>query len=229
VGRQGGRLPPYLLLLKTEVIFVYCVMKRVRHILQEGQRLFTNSGKETSFIFIKDAEYKKYGKTVRRLIEVLCNCGNKKVVQYNNIAAGHSVCCGIGTCKIPSNKGRRSIETSYKGLFNAYKRGAQNRGLSFVLTIEGFKMLIAGNCHYCNSSPSSIYNIKNSKTGETRAGIPIVYNGVDRVDNKIGYTNSNSVSCCEICNRMKMSQEYSAFLSQIEKIYNYKIKRKQDG
>ena len=59
---------------------------------------------------------------------------------------------------------------------------------------------------------------KNSKTGEVRAGVPITYNGIDRIDNNIGYIMDNSITCCETCNRMKRSHEYDFFLDHVKKI-----------
>jgi len=191
------------------------------HSLTLNQKLFTNKGIETKWTYIRDVEYKKYGKTIRRIIEVKCECGRKKHVQYNNIRGGHSVCCGFHPCKSPHNMGKRSIETSYNSLFYSYKKGAIDRGLLFDLDKTSFKNLINKNCFYCNKIPSSVYQIKNSKTGQIRAGIPLIYNGIDRVDNEKGYTLTNCVPCCETCNRMKTNHDYDFFVKQIIKIYKF--------
>jgi hypothetical protein len=39
----------------------------------------------------------------------------------------------------------------------------------------------------------------------------------------IGYTPENSVACCAIDNRMKMSQTESEFLNQVERVYKHRI------
>lgn len=191
------------------------------HKLTKNQKLFTSKGIETKWSFIRDVEYKKYGKTTRRIIEVKCECGKIKHVQYNNVKGGHSICCGFSPCKIPSNSGKRSIETTYNCLLYAYKKGATDRGFLFDLDKDTFKQLISKNCFYCDKEPSSIYQIKNSKTGEIRAGFPLIYNGIDRVDNTKGYTLDNSVTCCETCNRMKTNHNYTFFVEQIIKIYKF--------
>ena len=52
--------------------------------------------------------------------------------------------------------------------------------------------------------------------------------GIDRKDSSKGYTLENCVSCCDICNRMKMQMSENTFLNRIEQIYNYSVlKRSQ--
>lgn len=183
-----------------------------------NQKLFTKKGEETKFSYLGEVEIKKYGKTYRRIILVQCECGRTKEVQLNNVIGGHSVCCGFNPCKIPYNKNNRSVETTYNSLFYAYKKGATDRGYDFELTRDEFKSFLDKNCYYCDSEPSNVYQIKNSKTGEVRAGIPIIYNGIDRLDNSVGYTMENSITCCETCNRMKTNHELKFFINHINKI-----------
>ena len=53
-------------------------------------------------------------------------------------------------------------------------------------------------------------------------------NGVDRVDNNIGYTLENSVSCCSWCNSMKNILPVNEFLNKIKKIHDYSLVKKED-
>ncbi len=186
--------------------------------LQPNQKLVTTKGVETKWTYLNDVELKRYGKTVRRIINVQCECGRTKHVQLNNVTGGHSLCCGYDPCRIPYNKNNRNIETTYNVLYGAYKKGAIDRGLSFELSKDEFKSFLGENCYYCDSEPSNIYQIKNSKTGAVRAGVPIIYNGIDRIDNNVGYIVGNSITCCETCNRMKRSHEYDFFLKHVKKI-----------
>lgn len=78
-----------------------------------------------------------------------------------------------------------------------YKRGADSRGLKFTLTSEEFESIIQGICHYCDSSQSI---------------------GIDRKDNKIGYTLENSLPCCKTCNFMKGTLSYKDFINQAKTI-----------
>jgi hypothetical protein len=50
-----------------------------------------------------------------------------------------------------------------------------------------------------------------------------IHNGIDRVDNEIGYVRGNSAPCCTICNRMKRELSYSGFLNHVRKIYEYSL------
>ncbi len=188
-----------------------------------NQKLFTTKGVETKWVYLRDIEIKKYGKTYRRIIEVQCECGRIKEVQLNNVTGGHSVCCGYNPCKIPFNKNNRSVETTYNLLYYSYKKGAEKRGLPFELDMEQFKSFIDKNCFYCNSEPSNVYQIKNSKTGEIRAGIPIVYNGIDRLDNNKGYIMDNCITSCSTCNNMKHAHNYEFFINHVKKIYENKF------
>lgn len=50
-----------------------------------------------------------------------------------------------------------------------------------------------------------------------------VYNGIDRIDSSHGYTKDNIVTCCKICNKMKMDMSLDNFIEQIYKIKEHYI------
>jgi hypothetical protein len=85
-----------------------------------------------------------------------------------------------------------------EGAFRVYKRGALRRGLAFDITLEDFKGLVALSCLYC--------------------GDDIAPRGVDRWDNKIGYTFENSRPCCGPCNRMKCTMSSREFVDRCKRI-----------
>lgn len=94
----------------------------------------------------------------------------------------------------------------------------------FELTLDQYTNLIHSNCHYCGAPPTSD-NVWN-KSGKRKCDDDIVLiNGVDRIDSNKGYTIDNCVSCCPMCNRMKLDFSLSEFYQQIEKIY---LKRLND-
>jgi hypothetical protein len=70
---------------------------------------------------------------------------------------------------------------------------------------------------YCGKSPNTKYSNAEVWTDENT----LLYNGVDRKDNELGYTKENSVSCCEMCNRMKMKISFTDFLEQVKRIYEH--------
>ena len=81
-----------------------------------------------------------------------------------------------------------------------YKTAAKSRGLVFNLSKEEFLTFWQKPCVYCN--------------GE----IPTI--GLDREDNTGGYLLDNVVSCCIICNKMKMALPYEVFIEHCKKIIN---------
>src|SRR3990172_439815 len=128
----------------------------------------------------------------------LCECGNLCEVSTNNLRRGGTRSCGCLQKKIASENGKKRNlkgtklqkgEASFNQLYCYYKKRALGRGLLFELTKEQFKELTSSKCIYCNSEPS--YEQK----GQNLNGY-YIYNGIDRVDNSIGYTVENSVPCC---------------------------------
>ena len=58
-----------------------------------------------------------------------------------------------------------------------------------------------------------------------KLGTEYKYNGIDRVDNKIGYELDNCVSCCIKCNKAKSYFGQDEFLNHIKKIYKHSIEK----
>lgn len=79
------------------------------------------------------------------------------------------------------------LEKKYKEYFDR----AKNKGIEFSLTRRLFRALCTSNCYICG-------NIE---------GV----NGVDRLDNNIGYTDLNSAPCCWNCNRSKNNMSINEF------------------
>ena len=86
-------------------------------------------------------------------------------------------------------------------IWNHYVKGAQKRGINFALPKTRFNELILQPCFYCN----------HIKEGEV--------NGIDRLDNNLGYQEDNVVPCCETCNVMKGSQHPQEFIDKLQAIH----------
>ncbi len=52
---------------------------------------------------------------------------------------------------------------------------------------------------------------------------PAQYNGLDRVDNALGYTPTNVVACCGLCNWIKRDLSQAQFLAAVARIYHHSI------
>jgi len=111
-------------------------------------------------------------------------------------------------------------EASFNEIYRQYKATAKLKNRKFKLTKKQFRYLTSLNCSYCNSKPNTI-----RKTHIKKYNGAYQYNGIDRVDNDQGYTIENSVTCCELCNRMKAKLTKDKFLSHIFKIFLRSIKR----
>lgn len=110
-------------------------------------------------------------------------------------------------------------ECSYKtksNRYNIYRKNAKKKKRSFTITKEQFISITSKPCYYCGGY------MKEDLLGEK-------YNGIDRVDSKKGYDIDNVVSCCEMCNRMKLDYNNNLFLNQIRKIYLYQNTEKESA
>lgn len=76
------------------------------------------------------------------------------------------------------------------------------------LTEAQFDSITAQECHYCHTAPQTT---QAAKSGD------FIYNGLDRKDNDVGYTRSNAVACCTMCNRAKGTTPYDQFLAWLAK------------
>lgn len=100
-------------------------------------------------------------------------------------------------------------ESGSNRLYSIYKRHANTHKREFTLELEKFRILTTSNCFYCNAIPKN--RISNSNPGKISYWGEYVYNGIDRVDNSIGYITENCVPCCEICNWAKSNKGIKEF------------------
>lgn len=94
----------------------------------------------------------------------------------------------------------KDTANSDRGKYSIYRSAAKKRGYSFRLSLKEFSHLIHEDYFLC---------------GETNAG------GVDRLDNRFGYSKKNSRPCCTMCNKMKWSHDIDLFLQQVRKIHKH--------
>lgn len=102
-----------------------------------------------------------------------------------------------------------------KTLYNNYLYGAINRNLEFEISIKDFEEIIKQNCHYCGTPPIQYLKKENAKNG-------IEYNGIDRINNSIGYIKQNCVPCCKYCNFAKGNNSIEDFLQWIDRLVKFK-------
>ena len=86
--------------------------------------------------------------------------------------------------------------------YNRYKNRADNKSLSYELTIEEYNIIINLQCYLCGRKSCEKYK-----------------NGIDRIDNKIGYIMSNVESCCGSCNFIKKDMDLNELFKKMLMIY----------
>jgi hypothetical protein len=142
-----------------------------------------------------------------------CDCGNEAVVRGTCLRRrrGTKTCgCHHQDQILPNGL------AAQRKLLYVYKTNAKKRDLEWSLTDDEFYGLTREPCHYCGAPPMQV-----QKTQATSDDY--VYNGVDRLDNAMGYVVGNVVPCCGVCNRMKMAMSDKEFLDMIERIYEHRI------
>ena len=101
--------------------------------------------------------------------------------------------------------------------YSRCERSARERGFVFELTVEQFLDIIKRPCHYCGEI--SVYDEEDKNDGDDMD--TLYKNGIDRMDNSVGYLMENCVSCCKMCNYMKHILSVTDFLKRVEHIVNY--------
>jgi len=86
--------------------------------------------------------------------------------------------------------------------YNRYKNRADNKLLSYELTIEEYNIIINSQCYLCGRKSCEKYK-----------------NGIDRIDNKVGYITSNVESCCGSCNFIKKDMQLGELFNKMNEIY----------
>ena len=89
------------------------------------------------------------------------------------------------------------LSSGHSRQFINYYRRALQKQIPFELSQMELDHLMSDECTYCGDTGGSI----------------------DRVDSKLGYTVTNCVSCCAMCNMMKYTFSRDLFLKQVQKIH----------
>jgi hypothetical protein len=138
-----------------------------------------------------------------------CACGKRLKISAETLRDGSRHACNRCT------HGLSEGEASFNEVYGNYGRNSRKMNREFSLTKEQAKFLFLSPCYYCGLEPSSIMQ-------KRRAWSPFVYNGIDRIDNQLGYTMSNCLPCCAICNHMKHVLSYEAFIRHVNRIAEHR-------
>jgi hypothetical protein len=169
---------------------------------------------------LKIIDYFSKGK--RQYFKCHCICGFDFKSRTDAIKSGATKSCGCLTGDFISEKNKLSNNLGAINLVKRhYKNNAAKRKLLFKLSDKEFENFISDNCYYCGSSPKLT---KFTSSAHNRRDKEIAYNGIDRINNSIGYTSDNCVTCCTICNGAKSDLSFEEFKDWIQKIVRHNVK-----
>lgn len=173
--------------------------------------------KITNWKIIEDLGVKPVGKLARNRPFVIAECPYcKKHVEKSlytirdGIGASKSCGCLKKKSAIERGQKQRTELSHFTSLARRYTRSAKCRGYEFNLCLDECIDFFINKCYYCGELPK--------KRKGKQYGKVVPTNGIDRLNNNIGYEISNCVSCCYICNKMKLNLSIEDFTNHIMKI-----------
>lgn len=132
------------------------------------------------------------------LFKLQCDCGTISIKGRSSLVSiqqNKTISCGCYHSEVLTKRQvKPDGQAAKRKIFNSIKGGAKKRNFEFHLSYETVLNYISKDCFYCGIKP---------KTLKEAIGGNIYYNGIDRVDNSIGYVESNCVTCCKQCNLAK--------------------------
>lgn len=102
---------------------------------------------------------------------------------------------------------RQWARTHVNTRLSAIKGSAQVRGKLWNIEDEYAKELMTSPCHYCGLLE-----------------LDVRVNGIDRVNNDIGYESGNVVPCCKLCNYFKKNYTVEQFIEHAKRITEFQLK-----
>lgn len=137
-----------------------------------------------------------------------CDCGNFTIVTATSFSTLKVRSCG---CQQFSGSRLPDGVAAFNRVYRRYQNHALRAVRDFSLTKAQFHALTQQDCVYCGQGPvEQEHSYEHSYSTGKFFG-----NGIDRMDNNEGYTLSNSVPCCETCNRAKRALPIKTFTSWI--------------
>lgn len=171
----------------------------------------------------------------------LCECGVIKGIEASRLKLGTTSSCGCFRSEQTSKRLKHEESDklvvglltgigSFRSRYGGSLTGAKKRGYSWELTFEEYITIVRENCVYCGSEPKP-YSRNLNRKGIRRKGVTdegllrstIYVNGIDRVDNNVGYTLSNSATCCKTCNLAKNTMSVAEFAAWLASLVKFQL------
>lgn len=157
------------------------------------------------------------GKHHRRYFVFKCDCGKSTTITAEAAISGNTKSCG---CLARESKASRKLPNN-AGVINQlvlqYKRHAKGRGIHYGLSRKTFESIVRSACRYCGIAAGNTKRTKNERNG-------FPYNGIDRVNPRIGYRSTNVAPCCGACNSAKGKLSSKEFIELAMRIAKHQEK-----
>ena len=135
-----------------------------------------------------------------------CDCGKQIVISLSRLRRGVKGC----RCqRITAGKSR--LKGNVRGQSEAYsslRLSAVKRDIPFTLSLENFAKIAEKSCYYCGIESS-------------RKIDKYIFNGIDRLDNSLGYSFENGVPSCKKCNLAKNVMAEPEFYAWVRQVYEH--------
>lgn len=156
-----------------------------------------------------------------------CICGKTKEAQTGNLKFGSVKSCGCIAKEKLKNTHAKNVnpDAAFASVYREYNGSAKRQGRVFDLTSDQFKELTSKNCTYCGIEPQMVKCKNGSHVFKNSS---YVYNGIDRIDNSIGYIIENCAPCCRNCNIAKGTKSVEEFLKWAQRLNDYQVKASKE-
>lgn len=98
-------------------------------------------------------------------------------------------------------------------------QGAKRRKLAVSITRKQVYKMFSEQCVYCGTTDSRRTYPNSKWSGRTIAYA--MCNGIDRLDNTIGYVNGNVATCCARCNKAKSNLAFCEWVTWIQRLVSF--------
>ena len=153
-----------------------------------------------------------------------CICGKERSVKAQALIERTSKSCGcrkeeLVSAAFTKKHGRRARYS----IFNNYRGAARRRGYEWGFSFERFCEFLGKPCFYCGIMPSSLWNDYYMDRAGRHFGErqDLYYNGVDRLDNSVGYVEGNCITACGHCNLSKNDLSREEWLAWVKRLYEH--------
>ena len=183
----------------------------------QGKKLEDLTGRRFDKLTV--IEHAGHDKTNIVLWRCRCDCGNIRIKRRSQLTSSGPVNCGCTGKPLPRLDSQQRAFVNI--LITKYKNSARNRHITYDLSYRQAELLFTSNCSYCGASPyKQLLTVKNETWRDK-----FLYSGIDRIDSSLGYTVTNSVSCCEQCNYSKLDHTVQEFMQHIDHMYKHMFKQ----